>query len=67
MPEKTATETNSLDEEPIQNQEKISDCKHYFGYMSEKEHKLQMPEECMLCSRIIDCMAKENKFAKGKT
>ena len=35
--------------------------------MSEKEHKLQMPEECMLCSRIIDCMAKENKFAKGKT
>ena len=35
--------------------------------MSEKEHKQQMPEECMLCSRIIDCMAKENRSAKEKT
>jgi hypothetical protein len=56
-----------LEEKPTQNQEKSSDCKHYFGFMSEKEHKLQMPEECMLCSQIINCMAKENGSAKRKT
>jgi hypothetical protein len=50
-----------------QNLEKSSDCKHYFGYMSEKEHKQQMPEECMLCSQIIDCMSKRNAPADAKT
>jgi hypothetical protein len=34
--------------------------------MSEKEHKLQMPEECMLCLQIMNCMAKENGSAKEK-
>jgi hypothetical protein len=35
--------------------------------MSEKDHKKQMPEECMLCPQIIECMAKENGSAKEKT
>jgi hypothetical protein len=65
--EETATETSLFEEEPSQNQEKIPGCKHYFGYMNEKEHKLQMPEECMLCPQIIDCMDKNNGSTKGKT
>ena len=59
VPQKSEAEVAILEENLSQNQEKLSDCKHYFGYMSEKEHKQQMPEECMLCSQIIDCMAKE--------
>lgn len=66
-PQKSETEVALLEEKPSQNQEKLSDCKHYFGYMSEKEHKQQMPEECMLCSQIIDCMAKEKRSANEKT
>ncbi len=65
-PEKPEAEIIVPEENTIQNQEKLSDCKHYFGYMNEKEHKQQMPEECMLCSRIIDCMAKEKGSADEK-
>ena len=59
-------ENDIVEEKPSQNQEQLSDCTHYFGYMSEKEHKQQMPEECMLCSQIIQCMAKENGSANEK-
>lgn len=65
-PEKQVAEVAVPEEKPIQNQEKSSDCRHYFGYMSEKEHKQQMPEECMLCSQIIDCMVKGNGSANRK-
>jgi hypothetical protein len=65
-PEKTTEEIVVPEEKPSQNSETIPDCKHYFGYMSEKEHKQQMPDECMLCSQIIDCMAKESGSGKGK-
>jgi hypothetical protein len=64
--EKTVTEIAPLEGKPSQSQEKISDCSHYFGYMSEEENKKQMPEECMLCSQIMVCMVKENGSSKGK-
>jgi hypothetical protein len=35
--------------------------------MNEKENKMQMSEECVVPSQLIECMAKENGFAKGKT
>ena len=64
---KTAAETATiLQEKPSLNEKKISDCKHYFGYMSEDEPKKQMPEECMLCTQIIECMVKGNGPARGK-
>lgn len=56
QPEKETIKIASVEEKLIQNQEKLPDCKHYFGYMSEKEHKQQMAEECMLCPQIINCM-----------
>ncbi len=66
-PEETTAEIAIPAEKPSQNQEQLSYCKHYFGYMSEKEHKKQMPEECMLCLKIIDCMVSDNGSGKGKT
>ncbi len=64
---KNVAEIDVLEDKTSQNLEKLSDCKHYFGYMSEKEHKEQMPEECIMCSKIIECMAKENGSVKVKT
>jgi hypothetical protein len=66
-PEKIITKIGFLEEKPSQNQEELSNCSHYFGYMSMQEHKKQMPEECMLCSQILECMVKENTLAKDKT
>jgi hypothetical protein len=58
-PEKTTTNTAFVEEVPRQNKDKLSNCTHYFGYMSIEENKKQMPEECMLCSEIIECMVKK--------
>jgi hypothetical protein len=53
------TETETEKEKPVQNQEKTSDCKYHFGFLSEKEPKQQIPDECILCPEIIDCMIKK--------
>ena len=37
-------------------QEKTVICKHHLGYLKERELKQQMPEECILCTEVIDCM-----------
>jgi hypothetical protein len=57
--EKIATEDKLSKEEAGQKIEKVLDCKYYFGYLSEKEHKQQMPEECMVCRELIECMHKK--------
>ncbi len=37
-----------------------STCKRYFGYLSEREKGAAMPDDCLTCSKMIDCM-----FSKG--
>jgi hypothetical protein len=34
--------------------------------MNEKDHKKQIPEDCMLCPQVLECM-KEKEPAKPKT
>ena len=53
-----ATPTLSEDEASIE-EEKTSDCKYHLGYLSNKEHKQQIPEECMVCKELIECMHKK--------
>jgi hypothetical protein len=55
--ENAAIEIAPLEEKPSQNQPENTSCTHYFGFMREKEHKLQMPEECLVCSQLMACMA----------
>ncbi|MEM2202544.1 MAG: hypothetical protein QW595_02795 [Candidatus Bathyarchaeia archaeon] len=31
-------------------------CKHYFGYLSERSSRDMPPEECMVCPKIVQCM-----------
>jgi len=35
-----------------------SNCKHYFGYLSERSSRNAPPEECMVCPKIVQCMLK---------
>lgn len=56
---KTATEAILSNNDSSKNQEKAFTCKHYTGYMSEKEHRQQIPEECMICRELIECMNKK--------
>jgi hypothetical protein len=55
--ENTATsETEAEKEKPVQSQEKSSNCKYHFGYLSEKDRTKQIPDDCIICPEIIDCM-----------
>lgn len=33
-------------------------CKHYFGYLSERSLRDMPPEECIVCPKIVQCMLK---------
>lgn len=33
-------------------------CTHQFGYLNEHDSKEKIPEECMICENIVQCMLK---------
>ncbi|MBS7647214.1 MAG: hypothetical protein QXD34_02990 [Candidatus Bathyarchaeia archaeon] len=33
-------------------------CKHHFGYLSERSSREWIPEECIICPKIVQCMLK---------
>jgi len=33
-------------------------CEHHFGYLSQRASKEKIPEECMTCEKIVQCMLK---------
>jgi len=60
-------ETNKSEEEIVKAIEEKAEstpkpsCTHHFGYLSERSNKEQIPEECMVCENILDCMLKSVK------
>jgi hypothetical protein len=55
-PEKAQVEKSFTKERPIKNKEKPISCQHHFGYLGERENREQFPDECMICTQIVDCM-----------
>jgi len=46
-----------LEEEPEKPELKEgSACPYHFGYLSQRSRKEVIPEECMTCERIVQCM-----------
>jgi hypothetical protein len=37
---------------------KAQKCTHHFGYLSQRSSKEKIPEECMMCENIVQCMLK---------
>jgi hypothetical protein len=37
---------------------KVAGCRHSFGYLSKRAANEQIPDECMTCENIIQCMLK---------
>jgi hypothetical protein len=61
--EKTKTEPPKVPEPakttPDQrSSETTQKCQHYFGYLSTRSKKDSIPEECMTCEKLIECMLK---------
>ena len=39
--------------------EKQPTCQHKMGYLSERSNKEQIPDECLVCKNLLDCMLKK--------
>ena len=37
-------------------EESRRECPYYFGYLTEYDKEVSFPEECLVCSRVIDCI-----------
>ena len=48
----------SLEKEQGRSDLKTSICTQYFGYLSKRSSKEKIPEGCMTCEKIVQCMLK---------
>jgi hypothetical protein len=39
----------------------FSGCPHEFGYLANRPSDTPIPQQCMLCPKIVDCMLKKSK------
>jgi len=46
------------EKKPSQPRSKVQECAHHFGYLSQRSKKEKIPEECMVCENIVQCMLK---------
>ena len=46
------------------NSEKPLACKYHLGYLSERGQKDNIPDDCLLCKNIVDCMLKRMREEK---
>ena len=60
-PDKAQIENLSAKEKSTKNKEKPIACHYHLGYLSEREKKDQFPDECMVCTQIVDCMLRKTR------
>jgi len=46
-------------EKLTKNREKPITCNHHFGYLSERDRKEQFPDECIVCTQVVECMLRK--------
>jgi hypothetical protein len=58
-PKETEAEEKESTEERVEIPEKPSECGYHLGYLSERSSKEKIPDECMMCKDIVECMLKK--------
>jgi hypothetical protein len=58
-PENITDEQIHRKEKLTQNREKPLACKYHLGYLSEREQREQIPDECICCKDILECMLRK--------
>ena len=43
----------------VKNSEKPSACQYHLGYLSERNSKQQIPDDCLVCENSVECMLKK--------
>ncbi|MCL4429957.1 MAG: hypothetical protein M1167_04310 [Chloroflexi bacterium] len=55
QPKRNAEETK----QKLKHTDKPASCNHHPGYLSERSSNEQIPDECLVCKDIVDCMLKK--------
>ena len=50
-----------LVEKERKHHQETSSCSHHFGYLCERTAKGNVPEECLVCKDMVDCILKTMK------
>jgi DNA-directed RNA polymerase subunit RPC12/RpoP len=58
-PEKAQVETILSKEKQNGSKEKPFTCQYHLGYLSEREKNQQIPDKCITCQDIVDCMLRK--------
>jgi hypothetical protein len=53
--------TEESETEQVLPHETSSGCRHHLGYLGERDSRGAIPEECMICKDLMDCMHKKVK------
>jgi hypothetical protein len=43
--------------ENVQPEPRNEKCQHFLGYLKKRPKETAIPEDCLICERIIECMA----------
>ncbi len=61
-PQKEKEEKKKKEELPVKPPEKeekgLSRCPHHFGYLASRAKDAPIPQECLTCPKVLDCMTK---------
>jgi hypothetical protein len=38
-----------------------ANCKHYFGYLKVLDESAQIPDECAVCPKVMQCFVKKSQ------
>ena len=57
----TQNESRPSKEKSSKSKEKPLTCHYHLGYLSEREGKEQIPDECIVCKFLLECMLQKMK------
>jgi len=64
QPQKEKEEKKKEEELPVKPPEKEekgpSGCPHHFGYLASRAKDVPIPQECLICPKILECMHSRN-------
>ena len=58
-PESVQVDTVLPTEKPTRNKEIPHSCHYHLGYLSEREKNQKIPDECIVCQDIVECMLRK--------
>jgi len=71
QPQKEKEEKEKKEEPPVKLPEKeekgFSGCHHRFGYLANRPKNVPIPQECLTCPKIVECMLKLDASRQGES